>query len=164
MCSELTGGSHGSHLYIERQIHDGRSRSADAAPVGPPRHPEHDRDEIRLRDGVVWRLHGAHHGEATRSCITPVSSVAGKKITTIEGLSADGSHPVQKAWIEEDVPQCGYCQSGQIMSAVALLAKKPNPSDVDIDNAMSGNICRCGTYQRIRKAIHRAASLQAAQK
>ena len=101
------------------------------------------------------------NGEVTRSCITPVSSVAGKKITTIEGLSADASHPVQKAWIEEDVPQCGYCQSGQIMSAVALLAKKPNPTDADIDDAMSGNICRCGTYQRIRKAIHHAASLQA---
>jgi aerobic-type carbon monoxide dehydrogenase small subunit (CoxS/CutS family) len=83
--------------------------------------------------------------------------VQGKKITTIEGLSADGSHPVQKAWIAEDVPQCGYCQSGQIMSAVALLAKKPKPSDAEIDDAMSGNICRCGTYQRIRKAIHRAA-------
>jgi len=98
------------------------------------------------------------NGEASRSCILPVSSVEGKKITTIEGLSADGSHPVQKAWIEEDVPQCGYCQTGQIMSAVALLAKKPNPTDVEIDDAMSGNLCRCGTYQRIRKAIHRAAS------
>jgi aerobic-type carbon monoxide dehydrogenase small subunit (CoxS/CutS family) len=97
------------------------------------------------------------NGEATRSCITQISTVSGKKITTIEGLSADGSHPVQKAWIEEDVPQCGYCQSGQIMSAVALLAKKPKPTDADIDDAMSGNICRCGTYQRIRKAIHRAA-------
>jgi isoquinoline 1-oxidoreductase alpha subunit len=97
------------------------------------------------------------NGEAARSCITPISSVQGKKVTTIEGLSADGSHPVQKAWIAEDVPQCGYCQSGQIMSAVALLAKKPNPTDADIDDAMSGNICRCGTYQRIRKAIHRAA-------
>ena len=100
-------------------------------------------------------------GEAARSCITPISSVSGKKITTIEGLSADASHPVQKAWIEEDVPQCGYCQSGQIMSAAALLVKKPNPNDADIDDAMSGNICRCGTYQRIRKAIHRAATLQA---
>ena len=98
------------------------------------------------------------NGEATRSCITPVSSVSGKKVTTIEGLSADGSHPVQRAWIEEDVPQCGYCQSGQIMSAVALLSKKANPTDADIDDAMSGNICRCGTYQRIRKAIHRAAA------
>jgi len=99
------------------------------------------------------------NGEATRSCITPISSVVGKKVTTIEGLSADGSHPVQQAWMEEDVPQCGYCQSGQIMFAVALLSKKPNPTDADIDDAMSGNICRCGTYQRIRKAIHRAASM-----
>ena len=97
------------------------------------------------------------NGEATRSCITPISSVSGKKVTTIEGISADGSHPVQQAWIAEDVPQCGYCQSGQIMSAVALLTKKSNPTDADIDDAMSGNICRCGTYQRIRKAIHRAA-------
>ena len=101
------------------------------------------------------------NGEATRSCITPISSVTGKRVTTIEGLSADGSHPVQKAWMEEDVPQCGYCQPGQIMSAAALLSKKPNPTDADIDDAMSGNICRCGTYQRIRKAIHRAASSMA---
>jgi len=101
------------------------------------------------------------NGEAARSCQTAISAVAGKKITTIEGLSADGSHPVQLAWIAEDVPQCGYCQSGQIMSAVALLAKKPNPSDADIDDFMSGNICRCGTYQRIRKAIHRAAAAPA---
>jgi len=100
------------------------------------------------------------NGEATRSCITPVSSVSGKKVTTIEGISADGSHPVQQAWIAEDVPQCGYCQSGQIMSAVALLTKKSNPTDADIDDAMSGNICRCGTYQRIRAAIHRAAALK----
>jgi isoquinoline 1-oxidoreductase alpha subunit len=103
------------------------------------------------------------NGEATRSCITPISSVAGKKITTIEGLSANGTHPVQQAWIAEDVPQCGYCQSGQIMSAVALLSKKPNPTDAEIDDFMSGNICRCGTYQRIRKAIHRAAGSPATQ-
>jgi isoquinoline 1-oxidoreductase alpha subunit len=102
------------------------------------------------------------NGEATRSCITPISAVAGKNVTTIEGLSPDGSHPVQQAWMEEDVPQCGYCQSGQIMSAVALLKKKPKPTDSDIDDFMSGNICRCGTYQRIRKAIHRAADLQSA--
>jgi aerobic-type carbon monoxide dehydrogenase small subunit (CoxS/CutS family) len=102
------------------------------------------------------------NGVATRSCITQVSTVAGKKVTTIEGLSVDGSHPVQQAWMEEDVPQCGYCQSGQIMSAVALLAKTPNPTDAQIDDAMTGNICRCGTYQRIRKAIHRAATLQGA--
>ena len=101
------------------------------------------------------------NGEATRSCITPVSSVVGKSITTIEGLSADGSHPVQKAWIADDVPQCGYCHPGQIMSAAALLAKKPSPTDADIDAAMSGNICRCGTYQRIRRAIHRAAGATA---
>lgn len=100
------------------------------------------------------------NGEATRSCITPISAVAGKKITTIEGLSEEGNHPVQQAWIEIDVPQCGYCQCGQIMSAAALLTKKPNPTDADIDDFMSGNICRCGTYQRIRKAIHRAAELQ----
>jgi aerobic-type carbon monoxide dehydrogenase small subunit (CoxS/CutS family) len=86
-----------------------------------------------------------------------VGSVKGKRITTIEGLSPSGSHPLQKAWIAEDVPQCGYCQSGQIMSAAALLAAKPKPSNADIDAAMSGNICRCGTYQRIRRAIHRAA-------
>jgi aerobic-type carbon monoxide dehydrogenase small subunit (CoxS/CutS family) len=101
-------------------------------------------------------------GEATRSCITPISSVAGKKITTIEGISPDRSHPVQRAWIEVDVPQCGYCQSGQIMSAVALLAKNPKPSDTEIDEAMRGNICRCGTYQRIREAVHHAADLHKA--
>ncbi len=100
-------------------------------------------------------------GEPIRSCVTPVSALtAGQKITTIEGLSADRSHPVQKAWIELDVPQCGYCQSGQIMSAVALLAKTPQPTDADIDAAMAGNLCRCGTYQRIRAAIHRAAEIK----
>ncbi len=101
------------------------------------------------------------NGKAIRSCVAPVSSVAGKDITTIEGLSADERHPVQKAWIAEDVPQCGYCQSGQIISAVALLTANPKPSDDDIDQAMSGNLCRCGTYQRIRKAIHHAAKLMA---
>ena len=99
------------------------------------------------------------NGAATRSCVLPLSAVAGKSITTIEGLSADRSHAVQKAWLEIDVPQCGYCQSGQIMSAAALLKTHPKPSDADIDAAMSGNICRCGTYPRIRKAIHRAAEL-----
>jgi isoquinoline 1-oxidoreductase subunit alpha len=98
-------------------------------------------------------------GSAIRSCVTPVSAVAGKKITTIEGLSALGDHPVQRAWLELDVVQCGYCQPGQIMSAAALLAHNAQPSDGDIDAAMSGNICRCGTYQRIRAAIHRAAQL-----
>jgi isoquinoline 1-oxidoreductase subunit alpha len=96
-------------------------------------------------------------GEPTRSCVTPLSSLAGKAITTIEGLSPDGSHPLQKAWQAEHVSQCGYCQPGQIMNAVALLEKNPNPSDADIDAAMSGNLCRCGTYQRIRKAIHSVA-------
>jgi isoquinoline 1-oxidoreductase alpha subunit len=96
-------------------------------------------------------------GAAVRSCQTPVSSMEGKTILTIEGLSDDGTHPLQAAWIEEQVPQCGYCQSGQIMSAAALLASTPNPTDADIDAAMAGNICRCGTYQRIRKAVHRAA-------
>jgi aerobic-type carbon monoxide dehydrogenase small subunit (CoxS/CutS family) len=99
-------------------------------------------------------------GQPQRSCSTPVSAVAGKNITTIEGLSPDRSHPVQKAWIEEDVPQCGYCQSGQIMTAAALLAKTPNPTDADIDDAMRNNICRCGAYDNIRRAIHRAAGLK----
>ncbi len=94
-------------------------------------------------------------GQPQRSCITPVKDVQGKKIITIEGIPEN--HPVKKAWIEDDVPQCGYCQPGQIMSAVALLQSKPKPSDTDIDDAMTGNICRCGTYRRIRRAIHRAA-------
>jgi isoquinoline 1-oxidoreductase subunit alpha len=98
-------------------------------------------------------------GRAIRSCITPVSAAAGRSITTIEGLSADGSHPVQRAWEELDVVQCGYCQSGQLMSAAALLAQNPRPTDGDIDAALAGNICRCGTYQRIRAAVKRAAEL-----
>jgi isoquinoline 1-oxidoreductase subunit alpha len=100
-------------------------------------------------------------GQAIRSCVTPVSRVAGKHITTIEGLSPDSNHPLQRAWIEIDVPQCGYCQSGQIMTAAVLLEKIPHPTDKDIDEAMSGNICRCGTYSRIRQAIHRAAEFAA---
>jgi aerobic-type carbon monoxide dehydrogenase small subunit (CoxS/CutS family) len=99
-------------------------------------------------------------GTATRSCVTPVSAVVGRRVTTIEGLMPDGGlHPVQQAWIEVDVPQCGFCQPGQIMSAVALLAQKANPNDDDVNDAMAGNICRCGTYQRIRAAIYRAAAL-----
>ena len=98
-------------------------------------------------------------GAPLRSCATPAATLAGKKITTIEGLSADASHAVQRAWIETDVVQCGYCQSGQVMAAAALLAQKPKPTDADIDAAMSGNLCRCGTYQRIRTAVHRAAEL-----
>lgn len=100
------------------------------------------------------------NGNAVRSCSIPVSAVRNQEVTTIEGLSPDHSHPVQKAWIEEQVPQCGYCQSGQIMTAVALLKKNPKPSDKDIDVAMQGNICRCGTYQRIRQAIKTASALQ----
>ena len=99
-------------------------------------------------------------GRPVRACVTPISAVTGKKVTTIEGLSATNSHPVQKAWMDVDVPQCGFCQPGQIMSAVALLNAKPKPTDADIDAAMAGNICRCGTYQRIRAAIHRAAALK----
>jgi isoquinoline 1-oxidoreductase alpha subunit len=99
------------------------------------------------------------NGEPTRSCTMPIAQAGGKKVTTIEGLSRNSSHPLQKAWIAEEVPQCGYCQSGQIMSAAALLAKNNNPSDDDIDKAMSGNICRCGTYNRIRKAILTASAM-----
>ena len=103
-------------------------------------------------------------GAPVRSCLLPLQAVEGKSITTIEGLSKDRSHAVQRAWIELDVPQCGYCQSGQIMSAAALLQTNPSPSDADIDAALAGNICRCGTYPRIRKAIHRAAALLRADK
>jgi isoquinoline 1-oxidoreductase subunit alpha len=100
------------------------------------------------------------NGDAVRSCVTPVKRAENQTVTTIEGLSPNFTHPLQQAWIEEDVPQCGYCQSGQIMAAAVLLKEKPNPTDQDIDDAMSGNICRCGTYQRVRKAIHNAAALQ----
>ena len=99
------------------------------------------------------------NGNAVPSCQTPISAAANQNITTLEGLSADGTHPVQVAWQEIDVPQCGYCQAGQMMSAAALLAKKPRPSDKDIDTAMNGNLCRCGTYLRIRQAVHRASEI-----
>jgi aerobic-type carbon monoxide dehydrogenase small subunit (CoxS/CutS family) len=122
------------------------------------------REELRLtgtKFGCGMSLCGActiHlDGEAVRSCVTPLAAAAGRSVTTIEGLSPDLSNVVQQAWIAEEVPQCGYCQSGQIMSAVVLLREKPEPTDVDIDDAMAGNICRCGTYQRIRNAIHRAS-------
>jgi len=122
------------------------------------------RDELQLtgtKFGCGAGLCGActvHiNGSPTRSCITPATAVVGTKITTIEGLGAEHLHPLQQAWIAEDVPQCGYCQSGQIMSAAALLAQKAQPTDADINQAMSGNLCRCGTYERIRRAIHRAA-------
>jgi isoquinoline 1-oxidoreductase alpha subunit len=123
------------------------------------------RDEIGLtgtKFGCGAQLCGActvHlNGAPIRSCQTPLSAVSGKKVATIESLSKDNSHPLQKAWIAHDVPQCGYCQSGQLMSAAALLATNKNPTDADIDNAMSGNICRCGTYNRIRAAIKSAAA------
>jgi len=102
-------------------------------------------------------------GDAVRSCLTPLARAAGKQVTTIEGLSRDRSHPVQRAWLVEQVPQCGYCQSGQIMAATVLLSKIPQPTDEDINDAMTGNLCRCGTYHRIRRAIHRAAELSAAE-
>jgi aerobic-type carbon monoxide dehydrogenase small subunit (CoxS/CutS family) len=150
---------------------NGKAVTVDAAPDTPLLWAL--RDNLKLtgtKFGCGMALCGActvHlNGEPVRSCSTPLSACAGKNVTTIEGISAHGLHPVQKAWIDNDVPQCGYCQSGQIMSAVALLAKNKSPSDADIDAAMSGNICRCGTYQRIRAAIHQAAgqSKNAAQK
>jgi aerobic-type carbon monoxide dehydrogenase small subunit (CoxS/CutS family) len=100
-------------------------------------------------------------GDAVRSCVTPIARVTGKHVITVEGLSTDGSHAVQRAWLAEQVPQCGYCQSGQMMSAVVLLTAIPRPTDADIDDAMAGNLCRCGTYHRIRRAVHRAAGLMA---
>ncbi len=100
------------------------------------------------------------NGGAARACLTPISTVGNKPVVTIEGLSPDGNHPLQVAWQEVDVPQCGYCQAGQIMSAAALISKNPRPSDADIDEAMNGNLCRCGTYLRIRSAIHRAAEIK----
>jgi len=103
-------------------------------------------------------------GQAVRSCVLPVSAVAGRMVTTIEGLSPDGSHPVQRAWVDADVVQCGYCQPGQIMSAAALIAHNPSPSDEDIDAALAGNICRCGTYQRVREAVRKAAAQRRAER
>jgi isoquinoline 1-oxidoreductase alpha subunit len=127
------------------------------------------RDALELK-GTKFGCGAAHcgactvhlDGAPTRSCVTPVSAARGAEVTTIEGLSADGSHPLQRAWMELDVPQCGYCQAGQLLSAAALLARTPRPTDAQIDEAMSGNLCRCATYLRIRRAIHRAAELAAA--
>jgi len=125
------------------------------------------RDELNLKGtkfGCGMGLCGActvHvNGEPVRSCVMSAADAVGKKITTIEGISADGTHPVQVAWAGLDVPQCGYCQAGQIMAACALLAKTPNPTDAQIDSAMDGNLCRCGTYIRIRAAVHQAAQLK----
>jgi aerobic-type carbon monoxide dehydrogenase small subunit (CoxS/CutS family) len=145
------------HLTINDRIHD-----VEASPDMPLLWVLRDRLNMTgTKYGCGMGLCGActvHlDGEAVRSCQTAVSSVGSKKITTIEGLSPDNSHPVQLAWIAEQVPQCGYCQPGQIMSAAALLAKTPKPSDDQIDSAMMGNLCRCGMYQRIRQAIHWAA-------
>jgi len=145
-------------------IVNGRRRSVDVSPDTPLLWVL--RDTLGLtgtKFGCGMALCGActvHlDGEPIRSCVTPVSAVAGSSITTIEGLATRALHPVQTAWIAEDVPQCGYCQSGQIMTAAALLAKRPAPTDAEITEAMSGILCRCGTYQRIRQAIHRAAAL-----
>src|SRR5471032_711406 len=142
---------------------NGEDRSYDGDPAMPLLW--YLRDELGLtgtKFGCGVALCGActvHlDGQPIRSCQTPVSAVASKKVSTFESLSNDNSHPLQKAWIAHDVPQCGYCQSGQLMSAAALLATNKNPTDADIDNAMSGNICRCGTYNRIRAAIHTAAA------
>ena len=141
---------------------NGRRQSVDVAPETPLLWVL--RDDLQLtgtKFGCGVAQCGActvHvNGKPTRACTTPISSVGSAAITTIEGLSPDGTHPLQRAWIAEDVPQCGYCQSGQIMSAAALLANTPSPTDAQIDTAMRGNICRCGTYVRIRAAIHRAA-------
>lgn len=141
---------------------NGRSHSVDVAPDTPLLWVL--RDTLGLtgtKFGCGQSLCGActvHvDGEATRSCVTRISSVSGKSITTIEGLSTDGTHPVQLAWLEKQVAQCGYCQAGMIMTTSALLAKKPEPTDADIDDALGGHICRCGTYQRIREAVHQAA-------
>ena len=141
---------------------NGRRQSVDVAPETPLLWVL--RDDLQLtgtKFGCGVAQCGActvHvNGKPTRACTTPVSSLGSAAITTIEGLSPDGTHPLQRAWIAEDVPQCGYCQSGQIMSAAALLANTPSPSDAQIDSAMRGNICRCGAYVRIRAAIHRAA-------
>ncbi|RZS96776.1 (2Fe-2S)-binding protein [Cecembia calidifontis] len=141
---------------------NGKSQSVDVDPSTPILWVLRDHlDLVGTKYGCGVAACGActilMNRNAIRSCVTPVSAAEGAKITTIEGLSENGDHPVQKAWLEHDVPQCGYCQAGQIMSAVALLDSNPSPSDEDIDNAMNGNICRCGTYVRIKKAIKTAA-------
>lgn len=126
--------------------------------MGVARRAGHDRHEIRLRHGAVRSLHRARQRPPTRSCVTPVDSIGSSEITTIEAIGATpAGAKIQKAWLDREVVQCGYCQSGQIMSASALLASNPHPADSEIDDAMSGNICRCGTYIRIREAIKQAA-------
>jgi len=145
---------------------NGENRKVDAVPATPLLWVLRDNlDLTGTKFGCGKALCGActvHlDGNPVRSCSTPVSTVGVKKVTTIEGVSVQGLHPVQQAWMDENVPQCGYCQTGQIMSAIALIEKNPNPSDAEIEEAMAGNICRCGTYERIRKAIKRAASAEA---
>ena len=148
---------------------NGHSRAVDVAPDTPLLWVL--RDSLELV-GTKFGCGAGHcgactvhlNGVPTRACMTPVSTVRRKQVTTIEGLDAKGEHPLQRAWKELDVPQCGYCQAGQIMTAVALLKENPRPSDEEIDGAMAGNLCRCGTYLRIRKGIHRAAELAAADK
>ena len=143
---------------------NGKSQSVDATPEMPLLWVL--RDILNMK-GTKFGCGGGYcgactvhiDGRAVRSCQTPISAAANKNITTVEGLSPDGTHPVQQAWLEIDVPQCGYCQAGQMMSAAALLAKNPKPSDKDIDSAMNGNLCRCGTYLRIRQAIHKASEI-----
>lgn len=148
---------------------NGHSRAVDVAPDTPLLWVL--RDSLELV-GTKFGCGAGHcgactvhlNGVPTRACMTPVSTVGRKQVTTIEGLDAKGEHPLQRAWKELDVPQCGYCQAGQIMTAAALLKENPRPSDEEIDGAMAGNLCRCGTYLRIRKGIHRAAELAAADK
>jgi isoquinoline 1-oxidoreductase alpha subunit len=152
-------------MQVEFTI-NGRASSVDAEPDTPLLWVIRDALDLKgTKFGCGASLCGActvHvNGAAVRACVTPVADVQGARVTTIEGLSRDASHPVQRAWMELDVPQCGYCQAGQIMAAAALLARSPHPSDADIDDAMGGNLCRCGTYLRIRAAIHRAAELSA---
>ena len=150
-------------------IVNGRARSVDVEPEMPLLWVL--RDELKMcgtKYGCGMGLCGActvHvDGTAVRSCVTPVKAVAGRQVRTIEGLSTDRSHPIQRAWLQVQVPQCGYCQPGQMMSAAALLSVNSNPSDSDIDDAMAGNLCRCGTYARIRKAIHMAAEMTRSEK
>jgi isoquinoline 1-oxidoreductase alpha subunit len=148
---------------------NGHSRAVDVAPDTPLLWVLRDTLELV---GTKFGCGAGHcgactvhlNGVPTRACMTPVSTVGRKQVTTIEGLDAKGEHPLQRAWKELDVPQCGYCQAGQIMTAAALLKENPRPSDGEIDGAMAGNLCRCGTYLRIRKGIHRAAELAAADK
>ena len=146
---------------------NGRAQDVDAPPDTPLLWVLRDVLDLKgTKFGCGMSLCGActvHlDGEPVRSCQLPVSSIGEKKVTTIEGLSPDGSHPLQKAWMELDVPQCGYCQAGQLMTAAALLKRKPNPTDADIDGAMAGNLCRCATYLRIRAGIKKAAALASA--